>query len=475
MYLFNFYINIAQNYQKYKNIKTTQRQATVNEASYISNFFNNLWKRYVDLPKEIDKVTKEITNTYQFASFSSKTIDDVEYRYYAITEDDGKCPQPLDTPDDPYLTPNTKNGYDSINYWLKYCAFATLASVINPITGWSTGIILPSGPLQLPVIYIPIKPIKLSYGFMVFGLTICGIFPFPWVLMVNYSSEYNTPLGNPTQPIKNEINALKKEITNEFKNLKQTVLKGYLDKTKNQVDQKDMEISANQSDMTHLRETKPPANAKNAVEYGKWVEHNIVLKENLATLKIEKWKLELKYQIVYRAYTLGTPVKSNDTTDATLNNMEKSENSLNSKLDGLVSLVEKVSSILVPLPITLQPETANFGLTLKNPKPVIQISDKLDEDVNQPVLDGITNTFKVKNDTLGTSNFKSSLSGTIMNSGAYRKALKTANLLIIKSDPFPKYENLKPLNVQWASFLLQKWVPTGAKSFGIPSQNPLPS
>jgi hypothetical protein len=155
--------------------------------------------------------------------------------------------------------------------------------------------------------------------------------------------------------------------------------------------------------------------------------------------------------------------------------MEKSENSLNSKLDGLVSLVEKVSSILVPLPITLQPETANFGLTLKNPKPVIQISDKLDEDVNQPVLDGITNTFKVKNDTLGTSNFKSSLSGTIMNSGAYRKALKTANLLIIKSDPFPKYENLKPLNVQWASFLLQKWVPTGAKSFGIPSQNPLPS
>ena len=78
----------------------------------------------------------------------------------------------------------------------------------NPTTGWSTGWIFPS-PILMPVIYIPIKAIKTKYGFIVIGISICGIWVFPWILFANYSAKHNTPYPDPTVAIKNEIKALK--------------------------------------------------------------------------------------------------------------------------------------------------------------------------------------------------------------------------------------------------------------------------
>ena len=92
-----------------------------------------------------------------------------------------------------------------IRYWLKYCSFATLASVLNPVAGWATGFPPPIGPIPFPVVYLPFKSFETKWGFIVVGLTITGIYPFPWVLFTNYSTNYNTPFGNPTALLKKGI------------------------------------------------------------------------------------------------------------------------------------------------------------------------------------------------------------------------------------------------------------------------------
>ena len=474
LYLFNLYVSSSQFTQKYNGKKTNQLQQTINESNFFNNFFNNLWKRYNEIPKEINDIINKIDNVFQFKGYTTKIVNNIEYRYYPITEEDSKCIQPTDVPEDPYLTSKTKNGYDSKNYWLKYCSFATLASVANPGTGWATGFPPPIGPIPFPVVYIPIKPITTSYGFIVLGLSICGIWLFPWVLMTNLSSEYNTPLGNPTKFIKDQIKKLKKEINLDLKNTKENILKGYLDKSKSQIDFLSLQITSTQNDINKWRENKPSAIPKNAVEYNKWIEHNIVLKEKLTSLKIQKWNQEIKYKIIYNAYTIGTPVKTGDASDTTLNNIEQNETNLNNKLDNLIKLSEQASLTLAPLPITLKTESASFGITAKNPKPVINMSNNLNENINQTTLDNINNKFKLDNNKMSNTNYKNSLNDTIVNNNTYRKLINSSKYSIITKDSFPKFENLTPINLPWTKFLLTDWTAVGAKTYGFPGFPPFP-
>jgi hypothetical protein len=88
--------------------------------------------------------------------------------------------------EDENLSPKSKYGYGDILYWLKYCSFATLAGLT---VQWPAGLIVPVV-VPFPVVYIPIKPIQTNYGFIVVGLSICGLYIFPWVLFVNYSSNF---------------------------------------------------------------------------------------------------------------------------------------------------------------------------------------------------------------------------------------------------------------------------------------------
>ena len=93
----------------------------------------------------------------------------------------------LDAADDELLnlgcSPKTQIGIDNILYWLKYCGIATIVNCMLPMY-WGTGIIIPSK-IPIPIIYIPIIPIKVGSMVIVIGIGLCGMFPWPMILFVN--------------------------------------------------------------------------------------------------------------------------------------------------------------------------------------------------------------------------------------------------------------------------------------------------
>lgn len=87
--------------------------------------------------------------------------------------------------DYPYSTDSlyTQHGIDSLSYWLKYCAVATIANCMLPMY-WSTGLVVAGSPVKLPIIFIPI--IALSKRVItVIGIGLCGVCPLPMVLFMN--------------------------------------------------------------------------------------------------------------------------------------------------------------------------------------------------------------------------------------------------------------------------------------------------
>lgn len=70
-----------------------------------------------------------------------------------------------------------------LNYWLKYLGIATLMNLSMP-QYWSTGFVGPNGPVSLPVIMFPIFSIS-GRVIAVFGLGICGMYPYPLILLAN--------------------------------------------------------------------------------------------------------------------------------------------------------------------------------------------------------------------------------------------------------------------------------------------------
>ena len=79
----------------------------------------------------------------------------------------------------------TKYGITSYMYWLRYCTIATLVNCMLPMY-WSTGVPPPTGPISLPIIFIPIVVIP-GRVITVIGLGICGICPLPMIYFVNVS------------------------------------------------------------------------------------------------------------------------------------------------------------------------------------------------------------------------------------------------------------------------------------------------
>ncbi|MFA5152665.1 MAG: hypothetical protein WC554_08915 [Clostridia bacterium] len=469
MYLFSFYLQIKSLTKKYTlDKKFTSKDETIKEGIFIDKYFGDLWKELDSLLIDIDNITKNIDGLSLFSIYSITEINNEPYRLYSIV-DEPTC----SLPDDITFIPGT--GYDSKRYWLKYCAFATLASVTNPATGWSTGFPPPIGPIPFPVIYIPIKPIMTKYGFIVIGLSICGIYIFPWTLFANLSSGYNTPLGDPTKALRNEVKTLKKELTLQLSNLKRNVLKNYLDKTKKEIDDKTAQIDTAKEVIKLVKEQKPkkpsPATNKQKAEYlqtyEEWVQYNASLKEQLLTLKTKRWTLEKKYKIVFQAYTIGSSLKGSTEP------IEKNEEVIAKQYDKLDILTDKIDNILAPLPIAMKPNSANFGMTLKNPKPITNIAKDLNENINAEVLNNLTKPFTLKNEDLMSADYSAKLSNSIINYKKYRTTLSAANMQIVVKDAFPAYQNLKLVNIPWVSFLYKDFVKIGAKQYGFPGQNPL--
>lgn len=477
LFLFNFSIEIDKLIETKYSTEKTKWTETELEGIWIEQFFASLWKRYDTLPGEIEGYQKELDDIARtFTTYSIIVINDEQYRYYSIGE--AACEPPEE--DDPYLSPKSKKGYGDISYWLRYCSFATLASVANPATSWSTGIPPPIGPIPFPTVYIPIKAFEVNWGFIVVGLTITGIYPFPWALFVNWSTEHHVPLADPATLVKKEVEALKKELSNQLKEFKKERLKTYLDKVKEDIKFLQEQLSDLQNQKRTLREQKPRRDysverkidiPRYTTDLAKWAEKVVVLDELILTSKKDKMQSEIKYKIIKDAYD-GAPIAKNQ--DAKIQALQNTEEKILSQFDKLDLLIAGIDKFLAPLPIATKPETANFAFTVKNPKPIINMATDIDQNINYGPLNKIMEKFEPKNEDLMKTNYGSALSKTFNNFKGYKTALKAAMPTIIKSDPFPKYENLKPSNLPWMSFLLKEWAPTGAKTYGFPGFPPLP-
>ena len=479
MFLLELYLNYDKLVEKYKILKkeTTLKKETEKEGNYIIKFIENLWIEMESIPKEIKEIEKLIDSLKLFQTYSIIDWDGYKTRLYSLT-DKPKCES---KESNPYLNSKSQYGYDDIEYWLKYCAFATLASVTNPATGWSTGWIIPT-PILFPVVYIPIKSITTKYGFIVIGISICGIWIFPWTLLVNLSSNHNTPIGNPAAAIKRKIDQLKITIAEQIQNLRKEYIKKLIDETDKKIKDIEFELKQQKQELILHKENKPSKysksndNIKNGVhkninyisEFAEWIEIKTILQEKLLSIKIKKWELEKIHKILTEAYKLGKSVKGSGKA------LEDTEKLVNKQLDKLTSLVDKIDDILAPLPITMKPETANFGITLKNIKPIIKITEDLDDNINENSLNKISDKFRLKNEDLVSSKYTNKISNSILNFKSYKNALSTNMVIIVKKDAFPSYELLKMTNIPWVSFLYKDFVTKGAQTYGWPGQIPLP-
>ncbi len=471
LFLFNFSIEIDKLIEtKYSPNKTKWSQTEL-EGNWIEQFFASLWKRYNALPGEIDALLKELDNISKtFSTYSIAVINGEQHRLYSIA--DQSCESPDE--EDPYLSPKSKKGYGDIKYWMRYCSFATLASVTNPATSWSTGVPPPIGPISFPTVYIPIKAFETNWGFIVVGLTVTGIYPFPWALFVNWSTEHHVPLADPTTLMKREIEALKKDLTDQLTKFKNEILKEYLDKAKANIKEVEAKISNLENQKRDLKVKKPKRDrtkdAKEDIprytnELYNWTTDMASLSEQILAAKKDKLVLEKKYKIIKDAYD-GSAIAQNP--DPKIQELQKTQDQIDKQFAKLDTLLSNMDKFLAPLPIATKPETANFAFTIKNPKPIIKISSDIDQNINSGPLDKITEKFEPKNEDLMKSNYGPALAKTLNNFKAYKTALKIAMPTIIKADPFPKYENLKSTNLPWMSFLLKEWAPVGKSCYGFP-------
>ena len=61
-----------------------------------------------------------------------------------------------------------------------------------------------------------------------------------------------------------------------------------------------------------------------------------------------------------------------------------------------------------------------------------------------------------------------SIGGAIINYKELKDLLQITLSLLIINDPFPAYEKLSLSNIGFSIFLFSKFVPGGARSFGLP-------
>ena len=130
---------------------------------------------------------------------------------------------------------------------------------------------------------------------------------------------------------------------------------------------------------------------------------------------------------------------------------------------------------MAALPITMKPDSANFTITLKNTKPIINIAKDLDDNINTEPLEKLLTKFRLNNEDLMSNKYVNLLEKSVLNYKLFTTALTAASILTVKKDPFPKYEALKPTNVAWLKFLYKDFVTIGAKTYGFPGQLPMPT
>jgi hypothetical protein len=205
-----------------------------------------------------------------------------------------------------------------------------------------------------------------------------------------------------------------------------------------------------------------------------WTTRFAEYEELLIAEQVKLWKEQTIYQGLYKAYTLGTPLKGIS------DELYKTQEFINNQLDKLSGLLDSANQALAALPVSITPMTANFGFTLKNPKPVIDIDDELDDNVNETILNPIIEKIRLSNTLTMAKNLEQKLDSLPINIFDFNAYLNTIVPLmslpvggIIQKDAFPHYNLLKVTNFAWLKFLV-KFTSVGAKTYGFPGQLPLP-
>lgn len=465
IFLLEFIVQVPEYAEKYGDLDPSKVfEQTVIEGNYINRYINSIFRKIINIPKQIKSLEAQIDDISLISSFSIIEYNDANHRQYVITPDEDviKC-VPVDL--DPNAGGNTTTDFSDINYWIKYFSIATLTGCGMPGIGWATGLILPSGPVLLPVVYIPIKAVAMDYGFVVFGLTITGVVLMPFMMFVNLSTVFQLPLFDPVKALKNEISALKLNLVGQLDEFKVATIKQFLDSAKVELDAATVAYEGAKDNHIQHKLKKPPKTKKYIKEQAEWTVTNVEYIQSKLTFGVAKFSAETKYSLLYILWSVGGELseKLSAGLGQAFAALKQAEDLINIQFDALAKMVETLEKIVGPLPITLQPDSANWGFTLKNPMPLTPFGLQLTAPMIQlNILDPIIEKFRAKN-----VDFMSP-GGVKLDYASYIELIQSMLSILILRDPFPPYEKLSLTNVAWIIFLTGELIPFGARQFGMP-------
>jgi hypothetical protein len=459
-----------------------------------------LWMNMVETPKKINETETKLDDLAQSSiPYSIIERNDEEIRFYGIG-DERTCPVP-DT-DGNRESPFSKYEFGDLAYWLKYCAYATLSSVLALPPNWGTGLPPPLPALPLPTVYIPIKAFQLAWGALVIGITITGIYPFPWVMIANMSTDYHVPLVDPATIIKKSADVIKKGLVKSLQEFKQNILQKAMDNVAKDVEfltgeviriedaQKSLVkpkrdrageagfvkeydpstgkplVKDNIGQRVDVATTRANAIKAHAEALAAYTITKVSLVEEKLTTKTKLFVAEQKWELLKSAQD-GNEVE--ESTDPQVQAIKKSEEAIDKGFEKLDALLKSIEPFLKALPISVKGGSANFAFTLKNPKPIQEAGDDLNESVNEGLLAKISKPFELENSDFMSTNFGPKVNASYVNSKAYLNTLAASSVALIPKDPYPAYEMLVPWNLAWTlKFLLPSWAPTGGGQYGFP-------
>lgn len=480
--------------QKDKEYETdeTSAEATLREAQILSEIFNKSWRNRTEIPKDIERINAKIDDqSGSYLPESSIERDGETYRLYGL--DSRTCGPSTSEP----KGLNSSNGIDlgDIRYWIKWCSYATLASVLALPANWGTGVPPPIGPISIPTIYIPFKAFTLPWGVIVFGLSLTGIYPFPWVMVGNLSYSPHVPLVDPASILRREVESIKTELIEKLKKYRRETLREAYRKALRDLDHWESLVDKISENSRKLRENKPrrdrtlqeegesvasglfsQAEKKKAYieRLSAWNIRRVSLNEELSVAKARRYSAGLKAKILYDA-TRDLPLPDENTAPEiiSLKETEKSIDKIFAKLDKAISSIDP---FIGSLPISTAPGSSSFLFTLKNPKPVSEIEDGLEDPINEGLLEEITLPFRHNKSSLMLAGYSNNLRSRLPGGKAYTDVLSASKWLLVPEDAFPRYGDLKPSYLPWfGKFLLTKFAPAGGAQYGFPGFPKYPS
>lgn len=205
-------------------------------------------------------------------------------------------------------------------------------------------------------------------------------------------------------------------------------------------------------------------------------------KLNIINLSIQKELLKLlklKNNILINLLTLIGSGSFKETNNYPIfNTIEEIFNNIEIITSTFITAFNSLINTILGNPLmALMPESMNFGITPKSLKFVTQIpvlnpnnsitnaimSDKVDsfiEKLNINEIDG-DNTFL-------NENFNKLIKSTNAFKDNVLNGIRALGMtLCYTQEPLPKYENLSLSNLQFCSYILNSWGPTGKTCFGI--------